>query len=185
VVDVTGKDPLIGESTIPFSRIAPFLRFEARSEGGSMAVRRLHNELTGGQELNVLIAARQRVGIFYDTGFDLHSRRQFCSRFVREVLQEATRETVGEVETFDQLLSRHPKTDLSFWNIWYFGYIPWERQTITPPSLLHKDFRPGLDIAVGVALRRLGPVCCPLAAERDGASRVPPQVSLELLNAGC
>jgi hypothetical protein len=146
VVEVSGKEPLIGESTIPFSRIAPFSRFAARSEGGRMAVSRLQNELTGEQEQNVLIAARQRVGIFYDTGFNLHSRGQFCSRFVREVLREATGETVGEVETFVQLLSRHPKTDLSFWKIWYFGHIPWQRQTVTPASLLHSAaLRPVFD----------------------------------------
>jgi len=40
---------------------------------------------------------------FPHTGFDLHSPGQFCSRFVREVLLEATGVEVGEVETFGAL----------------------------------------------------------------------------------
>ena len=51
-------------------------------------------------------AARQRLGRFYDTGFNLWSQRQFCSRFVREVLQEATAQSVGDIETFADLLAR-------------------------------------------------------------------------------
>ena len=146
VVALTGKEPLIGESTFPFSRTTAFSRFAARSEGGRIAVSRLDNELTAGQEHKILEAARQRAGIFYDTGFNLHSRRQFCSRFVREVLMEATGQPVGEVETFAQLLSRRPESDLSFWNIWYFGHIPWGRQTVTPASLLHSAaLRPVFD----------------------------------------
>ena len=31
-----------------------------------------------------------RMRVFYDTGFNLESQRQFCSRFVREVIFEAT-----------------------------------------------------------------------------------------------
>ena len=75
--------------------------------------------------------------IHYDTGFDLNSRGQFCSRFVREVLAEATGAEVGEVVTFKTLLTSNPETDLTFWRIWYFGFIPWSRQTVTPASLLH------------------------------------------------
>lgn len=77
----------------------------------------------------------------YDTGFDLHSRRQFCSRYVREVIEEATGIQVGEVETFAGLLSRKPQTELGFWRVWYFGQIPWQRETVTPASLLRS---PGL-----------------------------------------
>lgn len=146
VVALTGKEPLLGESTFPLSRTTAFSRFAARSEGGRIAVRRLDDELTAGQEDKILEAARRRTGIFYDTGFNLHSRGQFCSRFVREVLMEATGQTVGEVETFAQLLSRHPESDLSFWHIWYFGHIPWGRETVTPASLLHSPaLRPVFD----------------------------------------
>ena len=38
----------------------------------------------------------------------LHSHREFCSRYAREVLAEATGDTVGEVETFAHLLASRP-----------------------------------------------------------------------------
>lgn len=34
------------------------------------------------------------------------------------------------------LLGNHPHADLSFWRTWYFGYIPWQRETVTPANLL-------------------------------------------------
>jgi len=60
---------------------------------------------------------------------------QFCSRFVREVLQESTGEVIGEAQTFRELLERNRATHLRLWNLWYFGRIPWDRVTITPGSL--------------------------------------------------
>ncbi len=81
-------------------------------------------------------AAQRRLGIFYDTGFDLHSGRQFCSRYASEVLAEATGVQVGEVETFATLLAHRPEVDLGFWRLWYFGRIPWARETVTPASML-------------------------------------------------
>jgi hypothetical protein len=136
VVEVAGNEPIVGESAFPFSRFTPLSRFVARSEGGRVAVTRLQAALTAEQQTAMLAAARQRTGIFYDTGFDLHSRRQFCSRYVREVLLEATGQPLGEVETFAALLSRHPGADLSFWKLWYFGRIPWDRETVTPASVM-------------------------------------------------
>jgi len=78
---------------------------------------------------------KRRLGRLYDTGFNLRSRRQFCSRFVREVLQESTGEVIGEVQTFRELLERSRGADLRLWNLWYFGRIPWDRATVTPESL--------------------------------------------------
>ena len=137
VIDTDGEEPLIGESTFPFSRTTTLSRFVTRSEGGHVAVARLKVPLTSQQRRQVFTAANQRSGILYDTGFNIHSHRQFCSRYVREVLNEATGINIGEVETFATLLSRRPETDLSFWRVWYFGHIPWERKTVTPASLLH------------------------------------------------
>ena len=136
VVDTSENEVLIAESTFPFSRITTLSRFVARSEQGRLAVSRLATPLTEKQMQAIAKAAQSRLGILYDTGFNLHSSRQFCSRYVREVLQEATGLTVGEVETFGSLLERHPQADLSFWQVWYFGHIPWQRQTVTPASVL-------------------------------------------------
>lgn len=136
VVDTSGPEPVIGESTFPLSRRTPVSRFIARSEGSRVQVSRLVNEPTPEQREQVTASADRRVGILYDTGFDLHSRRQFCSRFVREVLLEATGQSVGEVQTFADLLASRPDARLGFWRAWYFGSIPWARQTVTPASLL-------------------------------------------------
>ncbi len=136
VIDTSGEEPLIAESTFPLSRTTKLSKFAARSEGGRLAVARLKAPLTAEQQQQLVAAAERRTGIFYDTGFDLHSRRQFCSRYVREVIEEATGIQVGEVETFATLLTRRPQTDLAFWRVWYFGQIPWQRETVTPASLL-------------------------------------------------
>ena len=146
VVDVAGEEPLVAESAVPFSRITPLSRFVARSQGGHVAVRRLAFELTPLQRQSVVTAAHSRLGVLYDTGFDLHSHRQFCSRYVREVLLEATGHSVGEVETFATLLTRQPGAKLGFWRAWYFGRIPWQRETVTPASVLASaELRPVFD----------------------------------------
>jgi hypothetical protein len=136
VLDIRGGEPTIGESRFPFSGATPLSRFVARSEGRRVAVARLADSLDDDQRTRVVAAARKRAGVLYDTGFGLHSRRQFCSRYVREVLMEATGTALGEVESFASLLARNPRTDLLFWRIWYFGRIPWSRETVTPASLL-------------------------------------------------
>ena len=136
VVATDGTRVQVAEATVPLSRRGSLERFVARSDGGRVAVRRLAAPLTDVQALKVDAAARQRERVLYDTGFDLHSPRQFCSRFVHEVLQEATGTTVGEVETFQQLLHRQPQVNLGFWRWWYLGQIPWQRQTVTPSSVM-------------------------------------------------
>ena len=141
VLDVSGPEPLIGESRFPFSGTTTLSRFVARSAGGRVAVMRLPTPLTDTQQHAVVAAAGRRANVFYDTGFDLHSRRQFCSRYVREVLREAADVDVGTVEDFHTLLVHAPDADVGFWRAWYFGSIPWQRETVTPASVLRT---PGL-----------------------------------------
>lgn len=137
VSDVSGKEPLIAESRVPFSGETTLSRFAQRSDNGRVAVMRLATTLDAQQQQKLKKAMRARNGIMYDTGFDLHSRRQFCSRYVREVLDEATGVKLGEMESFATLLKRNPDADQAFWKIWYFGNIPWQRKTVTPASLLN------------------------------------------------
>lgn len=136
VIDAAGPEPLIGESTFPVSKATPLTRFVARSEDGRVAVARLSTPLDDAQRAQIRAAAEARMGIAYDTGFNLHSRKQFCSRYAREVLAEATGTSIGEIETFAHLLERNPEAGLGFWRVWYFGRIPWTRETVTPASLL-------------------------------------------------
>jgi hypothetical protein len=139
VVGVGADDLLIAESTFPLSRVTTLSRFLSRSQG-RFVVARLKQPLERSQQRRLIAAAFQRIGVFYDTGFNLDSRRQFCSRFVREVVFEATGVSPGDVETFETLLRRNPHHPLGFWRCWYFGRIPWQRRTVTPASLLASPY---------------------------------------------
>ncbi|MTD33554.1 YebB family permuted papain-like enzyme [Paludibacterium denitrificans] len=136
VVEANRSEVLVAESKFPLSRISPLARFLSSAEGGRISVQRLNIGLTDTQQNRLQQAARARLGVFYDTGFNLHSKREFCSRYVHEIIREATGTPVGEVETFSTLLTRNPRADLGFWTLWYFGNIPWNRETITPASML-------------------------------------------------
>jgi hypothetical protein len=126
----------IAESRVPISGRTTLRRFVRRSSGGRVAVARLRRRLAADEKREVAAAAERRSGILYDTGFDLHSRRQFCSRFAREVVRDATGIQIGTVQRFTELLEAEPEAPLWFWQLWYFGQIPWERETVTPASLL-------------------------------------------------
>lgn len=110
ILAIDGKEPLIGESTFPFSRTTTLSKFIARSQNERYAIARLKTGLSSDERHRVVVAAQRRMGVFYDTGFDLNSHRQFCSRYVREVLADATGVNVGEVQTFADLLKQQPST---------------------------------------------------------------------------
>lgn len=150
VVDVAHGEPLIAESTIPLARTTRLSRFVARSAQGRIAVARLEAPLDAAQAAAVVAAAQRRLGTAYDTGFNLHSGGQFCSRFVFEVLGEATGAKVGEVESFKTLFEKNPEAGLGFWRAWFGGNIPWQRETVTPASVYRSDkLRPVFDGTVG------------------------------------
>lgn len=135
VVGFNRLGAVIAESRVPFSCRTLFAFFARRSAQGRVAVLRPNQQLSDENIRRLRGAVRRRLGRFYDTGFSLKSGRQFCSRFVREVLEESTGIVVGDVETFRDLLARNPDADLRLWRLWYFGRIPWERTTVTPASL--------------------------------------------------
>lgn len=133
VIDPAGT---IAESRFPICGTTSLHRFLRRSTRGRVAVARLPRPLTAMEQQSLSTAVRRRAGIIYDTGFNLHSRRQFCSRYAREVLFEATGERVGTVQSFAELLGERPEAPVWFWQVWYLGRIPWQRQTVTPASVL-------------------------------------------------
>lgn len=135
VVDTSGAEPIIAESTFPVSKKTPLSSFVARSAQGRYAVKRLIAPLTEAQQAAIVAQSERRLGVFYDTGFNLESRRQFCSRFVYEVLRDGAGTTVGEVESFKTLFAHNPSASLTFWRWWFFGHIPWDRSTVTPDSV--------------------------------------------------
>ncbi len=147
VVDLNRSGPIIAESRVPLSRRTTLKAYVRRSENGRVAVLRLPRLL---EPERVRAAAYVRLGCLYDTGFNIDSHRQFCSRFVHEVVKEACGESLGEISTFGALLARQPDTDLRLWKLWYFGKIPWMRRTITPASLY---LDPALRVAFDGRLR--------------------------------
>jgi len=139
VSDLSGNEPVISESRVPFAGDTSWSRFVGRSDNGRVALARLSQPLDQTQQTSLRQAVKARQGILYDTGFDLHSNRQFCSRYVREVLEDAAGVSLGETEDFHTLLQRNPQADQTFWRMWYFGSIPWQRETVTPASLLRDN----------------------------------------------
>jgi Permuted papain-like amidase enzyme, YaeF/YiiX, C92 family len=135
VVGFNSLGAVVAESRVPLSRRTRFRGFVRRSADGRVAVLRLPRSLTEEECSLLRWSMKRRLWRLYDTGFNLRSRRQFCSRFVREVLQESTGEAIGEIQTFRELLEQNPGADLRLWKLWYFGRIPWDRTTITPGSL--------------------------------------------------
>jgi hypothetical protein len=153
VVGFDSFGAVVAESRLPLSSRTKFANFVRRSADGRVAVMRLSRPLSDSEIRRLECAAGRRLGRLYDTGFSLRSRRQFCSRFVREVLQESTGVQIGEITTFRDLFERNPGTDLRLWKIWFFGRIPWERTTVTPASLYTST---SLKIVFDGALRRDG-----------------------------
>jgi|GEM_PF-116886 len=136
VIHVDGKEPHIGESTFPFSRTTTLSKFIARSERGRIAVARLKTDLTPKQIKHIQLAAHQRKGVLYDTRFNFHSSRQFCSRYAHEIINEATGISIGKLETLKELVISQPNFKVWIMKLWYFGFVPWELKTMTPVSLL-------------------------------------------------
>lgn len=145
----------MAESTFPLSRFTPLSRFIERSEEGRVAVSRLNQALTAQQRFDLYVAAQRRVGIVYDTGFNLHSSRQFCSKYVRQVVFEATGQQLGEVETFAAMLTHNPQVRLGFWKVWYFGRIPWQRESLSPVSVMRSPLLHPVFDGSAVAIRRV------------------------------
>lgn len=136
VVGTRNKEPVIAESVVPVSRMSRLSKVVNRSDEWRVAIKRLPEPLTPKQRARLEDAARQRMGLLYDAGFNLDSGRQFCSKFVREVMFEATGERLGEVETLGDLFRNNPDANVPFWKIWYLGRIPWKRRTVTPVSVM-------------------------------------------------
>ena len=124
----------VAESTVPFSKINSLGKFIKRTENHKVSIKRLHATLSEEDMLKLQEAANQRLGILYHLGFDHDSTRMYCSKFVYEVYKEVLNVDIGEIETFKTLITKQPDLSLTFWKIWFFGKIPWQRRTLSPGS---------------------------------------------------
>jgi hypothetical protein len=136
IVDYRRGDWVVAESGIPFVRRTPLRKFLGRSADQRFSIRRLKDEPNDEEKRAMLAFADSQIGRPYALGFDLKSRKTFCSKFVHDVIYACTGQSIGEIETFEQMLHRNPHASLAFWRVWFFGFIPWQRTTITPASEL-------------------------------------------------
>lgn len=135
IIGHNGEDYLVAESRVPLSTTTTLTRFINRSAGKRYAIRRLSTQLSDKQKNALVAQVPERLNKLYHTGFKYDSSRQFCSKFVFDIYQSALSIRVGEIETFQELLSKNPNAKLQFWKLWFIGQIPWERTTVTPASL--------------------------------------------------
>ncbi|OAT45460.1 hypothetical protein M997_3009 [Proteus hauseri ATCC 700826] len=55
--------------------------------------------------------------------------------FVFDIYRSSLSIKIGEIETFNELLTKNPNAKLQFWKLWFIGQIPWKRTAATPASL--------------------------------------------------
>ena len=130
---------VVAESRVPFCAYTTLDKFLARSVNGQFAIRRLHDALTGEQAAQLRAECDRRMGGIYHLGFDFDAPRQFCSKLVYETYRAALGIEVGRLETFREMLASNPAAPVGFWRLWFFGFIPWNRRTVTPTSQLRSS----------------------------------------------
>lgn len=125
---------LVVESKVPFVTKTPLRKFLSRTCNSEVMVRRLKQAPTETEIKKLKNAADKRMGAIYHLGFKYNSDRQFCSKFIHQVFKEALGVELGKIQTLEQLLEENPQASVGFWRCWYFGFIPWQRKTLTPAS---------------------------------------------------
>lgn len=124
------------ESAVPKVTRCPLKKFLGRSKNNQVSIRRLKKSLNAEQITQLKITAEQYQGIWYDLGFNFDAKRQFCSKFVYTLFKKVCNVDVGKVQTLEALLEENPQANQRFWRVWYLGFIPWKRRTVTPASQL-------------------------------------------------
>lgn len=127
------------ESAVPVVRKTPLSKFLARTMNNEVCIKRLSRSLSRSDIERLKQSAEKRMGRFYHLGFNFDSKRQFCSKFVYLTYKEALGIELGKIQTMQELLQENPQASLTFWRLWYFGFIPWQRRTITPTSQLFDE----------------------------------------------
>lgn len=125
---------MVAESRVPRSCYTPLEDFVARSRQSWFSIKRYRDGLTATQAEALKSCCDEQMNRWYHLGFKYASDRQFCSKFVFDAYQVAVGVQVGELKTFRELLAKNPEAPTLFWRCWYFGFIPWQRVTVTPAS---------------------------------------------------
>ncbi len=127
---------IVAESTFPISKKTPLRTYLAKSSNYAFEVKRLRRPLTSTEVRVLKQKADSMLHRFYTLGFNFDSKGLFCSKFVYLTFQSIGTE-VGQVVTFRQLRAAHPSAPFKFWKVWFAGFIPWDRRTVTPASQLN------------------------------------------------
>jgi Permuted papain-like amidase enzyme, YaeF/YiiX, C92 family len=127
---------VVAESRVPFASVTPLEKFLARTTAGRFAICRLTGGLTDEGVARLRAAVAKRLGKIYHQGFNFDSPREFCSKFVYGCYREALGVEIGRLETFQELFAHNPTAPELGWRLWFLGFIPWRRRTVTPNSQL-------------------------------------------------
>jgi hypothetical protein len=125
---------MVAESKVPMSGLSTLEGFLSRSNNSWFAIRRLSGGLTTVQLKALKAACEARYGVLYDFSFNFDSSKLFCSKFVYEVFNEACNIEVGQLQSFNTLINKNPKALTGFWRLWFLGFIPYKKLTVTPQS---------------------------------------------------
>jgi len=125
---------MVAESKVPMSGLSSLDDFISRSNHSWFAIRRFRDGLTSAQIKELKIACEARYGGLYDFSFNFNSTKLFCSKFVYEVFYEVCNIEVGTLESFNTLINKNPKALSGFWKLWFLGFIPYKKVTVTPQS---------------------------------------------------
>lgn len=125
---------VVVESKVPFVCKTPLRKFLQRTRNGQVMVRRLKQPITAEQVEKLKQLTSEHIGTLYHPGFDFDSDRLFCSKLVYLVYKDAVGVRLGEILTLKTLLNQNPQASSGLWHCWYFGFVPWQRLTLTPAS---------------------------------------------------
>ena len=129
------------ESAVLFSRETPLCKYLARTQDERVEVRRLKEFLSSRHLEDLKSELSSQMGIMYDIGFDYDSQGLFCSKLVFNTYKNVLGIEVGEIKTFRMILGENSQSDLTIWQVWFLGNIPWDRRTVTPrDQLIDDDF---------------------------------------------
>lgn len=155
VIEEAGGAKIVAEATTSLfdsrSRKTPLCEFLAHSKAGHFALRRLPGGFDPAKVPALERAIDARMGIRYDTGFDLDDpSTTYCSRFVREIYLEATGVELGRIQTLREIVDEKKAVDPSYDDtlirLWFLSpQVPWCRRMVSPASEL---FDPSLKTIV-------------------------------------
>lgn len=142
--DDQSQELIVAESTIPFVKRTNFCQFIHHAKNDHFLIKHFKTQLTRSEIMRMQERADELMGTLYHTGFKFHSKRQFCSKFAWELYHAALGIDIGYFQKFGDLLanekgSPYEKQDMAFWRAWFFGFIPWDRITISPKSEMDDD----------------------------------------------